>query len=55
MQTMSLHQHTAAAQAADHRRVAAEHRRSHRPVGSLELRRATAGDERAASGLRHAA
>ena len=47
MQTLSLHHHTAAAQAADHRRVAAEHRRSHQPVGSLELRRATAGDERA--------
>ena len=45
MQTLSLHQHTAAAQAADQRRTAAEHRRSHQPVGAVEMRRATADDE----------
>ena len=47
MQTLSLHHHTAAAQAADQRRTAAEHRRSHHPVGAVEMRRATADDERA--------
>jgi len=47
MQTLSLHQHTAAAQAADQRRSAAEHRRSHHPVGAVEMRRATVKDERA--------
>ena len=47
MQTLSLHQHTAAAQAADQRRIAAEHRRSHQPVGAVAMRRATVGDERA--------
>ena len=47
MQTLSLHHHTAAAQAADQRRVAAEHRRSHQPVGAVAMRRATVGDERA--------
>ena len=47
MQTLSLHHHTAAAQAADQRRVAAEHRRSHQPVGAVEMRRATVDDDRA--------
>ena len=47
MQTLSLHHHTAAAQAADQRRVAAEHRRSHQPVGAVAMRRATVEDERA--------
>lgn len=48
MQTLSLHHHTAAAQAADRRRTAAEHRRTHQPVGAVEMRRATgAADQRA--------
>jgi len=47
MPTLSLHQHTAAAQAADQRRAAAEHRRSHQSIGAVEMRRATPGDERA--------
>ena len=47
MPTLSLHQHTAAAQAADQRRAAAAHRRSHQSIGAVEMRRATPGDERA--------
>ena len=45
MQTLSLHQHTAAAQAADQRRTAAEHRRTHQPVGAVAMRRALGTDD----------
>ena len=47
MQNLSLHHHTAAALAADQRRTAAQHRRSHQPVGAVEMRRATVDDDRA--------
>lgn len=54
MQPLSLHQHTAAAQAADQRRAAAEHRharRVRRAIGTVALRRATAADDVAVTRL----
>lgn len=52
MQNLTLYQHTAAAQAADQRRVAAEHRRSHESLGAVEMRRASGpADERAVGRL----
>jgi hypothetical protein len=50
MPNLSLHQHTAAAQAADQRRIAAEHRHARRSFGSVAMRRAAGADDERAVG-----